>query len=327
MQQGIQTQQNPAAFPGDFGMYRSSYLHSHAKPPYSYISLIAMAIQASPRKMCTLNEIYQFIMNLFPYYRQNQQRWQNSVRHSLSFNDCFIKVPRSSEVPGKGAFWALHPDAHNMFENGCYLRRQKRFKCNNNKDGEKEGKMSQSKGKRKLSADSLEPKAKRRNSINNSINTSAESSPTSELDNSRLVVPVESPKRAENAHFQVKQEITFTAEIAKLDDESSPVAHAPAHALQMNQFAGLAGYLPTHLPIGAGSAEACTTIPYPTAIDSYPWNSWNGLSANHIQPNLGLGFYNTHLNQISSFDPEPNHQQAEPNQEPVDQKPTLVGTY
>ena len=48
MQQGIQ--QNPAAaaaFPGDFGMYRSSYLHSHAKPPYSYISLIAMAIQVN----------------------------------------------------------------------------------------------------------------------------------------------------------------------------------------------------------------------------------------------------------------------------------------
>ena len=208
-----------------------------------------------------------------------------------------------------------------MFENGCYLRRQKRFKCNNNKDGDKDGKLAPSKGKRKLSADSLEPKAKRRNSVNNSINTSAESSPTSELDNSRLVVPVESPKRAE--HFQVKQEITFTAEIAKLDEESgSPVAN-PAHALQMNQFAGLAGYLPTHLPIGAGSAEACTTIPYPTAIDSYPWNSWNG----HIQPNLGLGFYNTHLNQISTFDPDQTVQQAEPNQEPVDQKPTLVGTY
>lgn len=107
--------------------YRRSY--THAKPPYSYISLITMAIQNSPNKMVTLNEIYQFIIDLFPFYRQNQQRWQNSIRHSLSFNDCFIKVPRSPERPGKGSYWTLHPDAGNMFENGCYLRRQKRFKC------------------------------------------------------------------------------------------------------------------------------------------------------------------------------------------------------
>ncbi|XP_029351920.1 hepatocyte nuclear factor 3-beta-like [Echeneis naucrates] len=107
--------------------YRRSY--THAKPPYSYISLITMAIQQSGTKMLTLNEIYQWIMDLFPFYRQNQQRWQNSIRHSLSFNDCFIKVPRSPDRPGKGSFWALHPDSGNMFENGCYLRRQKRFKC------------------------------------------------------------------------------------------------------------------------------------------------------------------------------------------------------
>ncbi|KAM9338863.1 hepatocyte nuclear factor 3-beta-like [Symphorus nematophorus] len=106
--------------------YRRSY--THAKPPYSYISLITMAIQQSGSKMLTLNEIYQWIMDLFPFYRQNQQRWQNSIRHSLSFNDCFIKVPRLPDKPGKGSFWALHPDSGNMFENGCYLRRQKRFK-------------------------------------------------------------------------------------------------------------------------------------------------------------------------------------------------------
>lgn len=107
--------------------YRRSY--THAKPPYSYISLITMAIQQSPSKMLTLAEIYQWIMDLFPFYRQNQQRWQNSIRHSLSFNDCFLKVPRSPDKPGKGSFWTLHPDSGNMFENGCYLRRQKRFKC------------------------------------------------------------------------------------------------------------------------------------------------------------------------------------------------------
>ncbi|XP_072167443.1 hepatocyte nuclear factor 3-beta-like [Diadema setosum] len=107
--------------------YRRSY--THAKPPYSYISLITMAIQQSPQKMVTLSDIYQFIMDLFPFYRQNQQRWQNSIRHSLSFNDCFVKVPRTPDRPGKGSFWTLHPDAGNMFENGCYLRRQKRFKC------------------------------------------------------------------------------------------------------------------------------------------------------------------------------------------------------
>lgn len=105
---------------------RESY--GDQKPPYSYISLTAMAIWSSPEKMLPLSDIYRFISERFPYYRKNTQRWQNSLRHNLSFNDCFIKIPRRPDRPGKGAFWALHPAALDMFENGSFLRRRKRFK-------------------------------------------------------------------------------------------------------------------------------------------------------------------------------------------------------
>lgn len=98
------------------------------KPPYSYIALITMALENSSVSMMTLNEIYGFIMERFPYFKENQQRWQNSIRHNLSLNDCFIKIPRAQGRPGKGNYWALHPSCGDMFSNGSFLRRAKRFK-------------------------------------------------------------------------------------------------------------------------------------------------------------------------------------------------------
>lgn len=98
------------------------------KPPYSYIALITMALESSTSGMMTLNEVYSYIMNNFPYFKENQQRWQNSIRHNLSLNDCFMKIPRAPGRPGKGNYWALHPKCGNMFSNGSFLRRAKRFK-------------------------------------------------------------------------------------------------------------------------------------------------------------------------------------------------------
>jgi hypothetical protein len=116
------------AFSGTSTLSQQKRRFADVKPPYSYIALITMAIESSPNGMMTLNEVYAFIMNRFPYFKENQQRWQNSIRHNLSLNDCFLKIPRAPGRPGKGNYWALHPACGDMFGNGSFLRRAKRFK-------------------------------------------------------------------------------------------------------------------------------------------------------------------------------------------------------
>lgn len=96
------------------------------RPPYSYSALIAMAIQSSPDHKITLSGIYRYVAENFPFYKRSKAGWQNSIRHNLSLNDCFIKVPRADNDPGKGHYWTLDPNCEKMFDNGNFRRKRKR---------------------------------------------------------------------------------------------------------------------------------------------------------------------------------------------------------
>ncbi|XP_023677797.1 forkhead box protein J1-B-like [Paramormyrops kingsleyae] len=94
------------------------------KPPYSYATLICMAMQASKKSKITLSAIYSWITDNFCYYRYAEPSWQNSIRHNLSLNKCFVKVPRQKGEPGKGGFWQMDPQHADMFVNGVFKRRR-----------------------------------------------------------------------------------------------------------------------------------------------------------------------------------------------------------
>uniref|UniRef100_A0A8C6SS28 Forkhead box Q2 n=1 Tax=Neogobius melanostomus TaxID=47308 RepID=A0A8C6SS28_9GOBI len=97
---------------------------SDEKPNQSYIALISKAILASEHKKLLLCDIYQWIMDHYPYFKSKDKNWRNSVRHNLSLNDCFIKAGRSDN--GKGHFWAIHPSNYLDFSKGDYHCRRAR---------------------------------------------------------------------------------------------------------------------------------------------------------------------------------------------------------
>ena len=89
----------------------------YVKPPYSYVTLIRQAIMSANLQRMTLNEIYQWIVDSYPYFRTAPPKWKvsrsigeesislnslkNSIRHNLSLNKCFKRLQRGTNDPGK----------------------------------------------------------------------------------------------------------------------------------------------------------------------------------------------------------------------------------
>ena len=62
----------------DFKRHPRKYCNSLEKPPFSYSTLLYLAIQQSKTGKVTLNEIYRWIKDKFKYYRCAEAGWQVS---------------------------------------------------------------------------------------------------------------------------------------------------------------------------------------------------------------------------------------------------------
>ncbi len=92
------------------------------KPGVTYMELIARAILSKPSQKIMLTDIYDYILENFPYYRTTQVTWRNAVRHNLSTQECFVKSGRADN--GRGYFWAIHPANVKAFQSGNFQRRE-----------------------------------------------------------------------------------------------------------------------------------------------------------------------------------------------------------
>lgn len=85
------------------------------RPRYRYATLIGMAILRSQKRCLTLAQIYKWISDNFAFYSLAKSGWQNSIKHSLTLNNKFIKIERSKDDPGKGSYWGIEPGQEPTF--------------------------------------------------------------------------------------------------------------------------------------------------------------------------------------------------------------------
>ncbi|WBW73931.1 DNA-binding forkhead transcription factor Fhl1 [Schizosaccharomyces osmophilus] len=97
----------------------------YQKPNLSYANLIARTLISNSNKKMTLGDICEWISHTWPYYQYQPPAWHNSIRHNLSLNKAFIRIPRRQNESGKGSFWILDPSYIDQFEGNMFRKTKK----------------------------------------------------------------------------------------------------------------------------------------------------------------------------------------------------------
>ncbi|XP_076130509.1 forkhead box protein O1-B [Alosa pseudoharengus] len=111
----------------------------------SYADLISKAIESSPEKRLTLSQIYDWMVQSVPYFKDkgdsnSSAGWKNSIRHNLSLHSRFVRI--QNEGTGKSSWWMLNPEGS---KSGKPPRRRAASMDNNSKFAKSRGRAAKKK--------------------------------------------------------------------------------------------------------------------------------------------------------------------------------------
>ncbi|KAH0623392.1 hypothetical protein JD844_031665, partial [Phrynosoma platyrhinos] len=88
------------------------------RPPLNYCILISLALSSSVDSSLTVQEIYQFTRQHFPFFRTAPEGWKNTVRHNLCFSNSFEKTTDFVCLEGnrKSRLWKLTAEGRRKFQ-------------------------------------------------------------------------------------------------------------------------------------------------------------------------------------------------------------------
>ena len=84
----------------------------YEKPLLTNADLVVLALKSKPDMQMALNDIYTFIENMFPYFKNlEKNKWQNQLRHALTTQKSFVqdktKVCQKNGSGRKSSYWTF----------------------------------------------------------------------------------------------------------------------------------------------------------------------------------------------------------------------------